>query len=120
MEQPHIERTFEESHALSPYWTLRGCEIPGYHIVSETILNFIQNISGNSTDPYDDLFKNPDAMFDALNLIYQILEQARKEGVIVAKFDTMDNEEKRYVIHKIVPVKFEPTSRTSDEKEVQS
>ena len=117
MEHPHLYKSFVEAHAESPFWTLRGCEMPGYAIVSETILTFIQNISGTVTDPNDKFYNQPKAMFDALNLIYKILEDAKREGFVATKLDETDIDEEKFVVPKIMSVKFEVVQACISTKE---
>ena len=74
--------SFKEKLDENIYFTLRGCRENGFVKVPRTIINFMSNISGTCTDPNEteDFYKNPRAMFVALDLIYEALEEIRKEG----------------------------------------
>lgn len=104
----HLDESFKEALQKSKYWTLRGCEMQGFSLVDRTILLFIQNIAGTATDPDDEYFKNPEAMFEALDLIWKILEDARKGGFTVEKRSDLTERVHTWTIHKIEKVKIEP------------
>jgi hypothetical protein len=55
----------------SKYWTIEGCEAEGTITIPKTFFNFMQNISGYCTDKTEFYFNNPEAMFEALNLIWK-------------------------------------------------
>ncbi len=82
--EPKDEPTFEESLKENIYFTTRGCEERGSIKIDKTLFNFIYNISGMCTDKgeTEDYFKNPRAMFVALDLIYKAfneVEQSERE-----------------------------------------
>jgi len=76
------EKSFEEKLDENIYFTLRGCKENGTVKVPKTIFNFVRNIAGECTDSHSgpDFYKNPRAMFVALDLIYSVLDEIEREG----------------------------------------
>jgi len=69
----------------SPFWTLWGCDSKKKVVVDETIIMAIKAWAGDSTEPNSGLYKNPEAMFSALDLIYCLLDEAQEGPVKVSK-----------------------------------
>lgn len=84
MVQNKLEQAVEEKLEEQIYFTLRGCRGTGTVEIPKTLFNFIYNISGTCTDSNEteDYYKNPRAMFVALDLIYIVLDEIRKEQKI--------------------------------------
>ena len=76
--EPEDEPTFEDSLAESKLFTLRGCEEKGEITIPKTLFNFIYNVSAYCTDSEANdkkIFDNKEAMFEALDLIYKVLDE---------------------------------------------
>ena len=73
----HLDEDFQDKLENNMYWTLRGCEVDGFYVIPKTALRAIMNWAGTSTDPHEseDYYKNPRAMFVALDMIYTLLEE---------------------------------------------
>ena len=70
--------TFAENLKKSKRFTFRGCEENGAVAIPKTLFNFMLNISAYCTDEVaneEGFFKNKGAMFEALDLIYQALDE---------------------------------------------
>jgi hypothetical protein len=76
------ESSFDEKIDANLYFTVRGCEEEGEETLPKWVVNFIQNVAGLCTDVGEtgDFYKNPRAMFVALDLIYTLLEEQREDG----------------------------------------
>lgn len=75
IDAPHLGQTLEETLESAKFFTFRGCVGIGEYRVPKIHINAILNWSGNCTDPFDaDNYKNPDAMFEALDLIFKVLQ----------------------------------------------
>ena len=85
----------------SPFWTLWGCDRKGTLAVDETIIAFIKAISGDATEPNSGLYKNPDAMYNALDLIYMIIDEAQENNLTIRKEQPYTNEPGEWKINKI-------------------
>jgi hypothetical protein len=68
---------FREKLENNRYFTTRGCMEDGSLKIEKWKINFIHNIAGSCTDECEseDFYKNPRAMFVALDLIYELLEE---------------------------------------------
>jgi len=71
----HLGKTLAETLETAKFFTFRGCVGKGEYRVPKIYINAILNWVGNCTDPFDiDNYKNPDAMFEALDLIFKVLQ----------------------------------------------
>ena len=72
---------FRELEQDNLYFTNRGCDVKGSVKIPLTWINRIMNWSGACTDPLEreDFYKNPRAMFVALDLIYRMLDSVNSD-----------------------------------------
>ena len=71
----HLGMSLEETLEKAKFFTFRGCTGKGEYRIPKIYINAILNWSGNCTDPFDkDNYKNRDAMFEALDLIFKVLQ----------------------------------------------
>lgn len=74
-EAKHLSQTLEETLETAKFFTFKGCVGKGEYRVPRIYINAILNWAGNCTDPFDvDNYKNPEAMFEALDLIFKVLQ----------------------------------------------
>jgi len=87
MKMSHINELFADKMENNLYFTLRGCEQDGYYKVPKIAINSIINWAGVCTDPNEteDYYKNPRAMFVALDLIYTMLDTCQRHGLWCSK-----------------------------------
>ncbi|MCJ7634108.1 hypothetical protein MUP77_17190 [Candidatus Bathyarchaeota archaeon] len=87
----------KEALEYNMYFTLRGCEASGHRKIPETLFRFIGNIAGLCTDKYEseDYYKNPRAMFVALDLIYKACSLLNEESVNEDRGSTEENAKKK-------------------------
>jgi hypothetical protein len=77
--EPEDEPDFEEALEKSKFWNLDTYEEDENVTIPKNIVRFLWNISGYCTDPCDkELYKNSEAMFEALDLVYLALDEAMK------------------------------------------
>ena len=83
----HIDESFQEKHYRNMYFTLAGCEEDGFVKVPKIVIRAIMNWAGCCTDSNEseDYYKNPRAMFVALDLIYSLLDELQEDKVYAAK-----------------------------------
>jgi len=106
----HIDEQFQDKMEHNMYFTLRGCEEKGYYKVPKILLNAFYNWSALCTDPKEseDFYKNPRAMFVALDLMYTMINGLWKHGLNCSKF-TGDHEFLEWNIPKIQSIGETPT-----------
>ena len=88
----------------SPFWTLWGCDSKKKLVVDETIITAIKAWAGDATEPNSGLYKNPEAMFNALDLIYCLLDEAQKGPVKVSKDKPYSNAPGTWEISQIASI----------------
>jgi len=88
----------------SPFWTLWGTDSDKQLIVDETIIRAIKAWAGDATEPNSEFYKNPEAMFNALDMIYYLIEAAQEGPVKVSKEKPYTNSPRTYEINQIVSI----------------
>jgi len=77
----HLETSLEETLENAKHFNFRGIPGKGEYRIPKVYINAIINWSGYCTDPHDlDTYKNPEAMFEALDLIYKILDPIQTQS----------------------------------------
>ena len=85
--------SLQEAIKKSPYWNLRGfLHYKDKLIVDEKIIRTISSWAGDCTEPNSGIYNDPEAMFNALNLIYKIIEECEAGSVTVENKDRFDRE----------------------------
>jgi len=83
--------TLQETITKSPHWNFRGFKyFNDLLLVDEKIIRVIKNWAADSTEPNMSCYKDPEAMFNALDLIYKLLDEAEQGSL------TIENKELRY------------------------
>ncbi|MBC8223261.1 hypothetical protein H8E65_01625 [Candidatus Bathyarchaeota archaeon] len=93
--------SFKEAIETSINYTLGGCVTSRNLRVPETVIRFISNIAALPIEPNETYFKDPDAMFEALYLIYQLLEDIRDGAITVEKEHSWTGEKETWTVPKI-------------------
>ena len=79
---PHLGQTLEETLETAKFFTFRGCEGKGEYSVPKIYINAVLNWAGSCTDPFDvDSYKKPEAMFEALDLIFKVLQPLQNNSL---------------------------------------
>ena len=82
--------SLQETITRSPYWNLRGFKYyRGAIIVDKKIIRAIMSWAGDCTEPNSGIYKHPDAMFNALNLIYKLIDECEEGPVTVENKDVL-------------------------------
>jgi len=77
----HLETSLEETLEGAKHFNFKGIPGVGEYRIPKVYINAIINWSGYCTDPHDiDTYKNPEAMFEALDLIYKILDPVQTQS----------------------------------------
>lgn len=94
----------QQALQYSPFWTLWGCDRKKKVVVDETIITAIKAWAGDATEPNSGLYKNPEAMFSALDLIYSIIDEAQEGPVKVSKDKPYSNAPGTWELSQIVSI----------------
>jgi len=76
--------SLQETIIKSPHWNLKGFQ---YYkdklLVDEKIIRAISSWAGDCTEPNSGIYNNPEAMFNALNLIYKLIDECEESPVTI-------------------------------------
>jgi len=75
-------REFKEALDRNLYFTDEGTHVDGVVVIPQSFFNMVETWSAMCTDPSEgeDYYKNPRAMFVALDLIYRLLNSVEEKG----------------------------------------
>src|SRR4030042_1131913 len=76
--------SLQETITKSPCWNLRGfLYYKDQLIVDEKIIRAIMSWAGDCTEPNSGIYKDPDAMFNALDLIYKLIDECAGDKPVI-------------------------------------
>jgi len=79
---------FQETLLKSPYWNLKGFQyFKDRVLVDEKVIVAIQNWAADCTEPTMPNYKDTESMFNALDLIYKLLEELQKGPLTIENKD---------------------------------
>ena len=110
-EEWNLQKTLRHS----PFWTLWGCNGDKKYVVDETILRAIKAWAGDATEPNSGMYNNPESMYNALELIYYLIDEAQDGDVIVSKEKPYTNEPDSWKINQIKPYNSSTSSKNLEE-----
>ena len=97
---------FQETITKSPYWNFRGFQyFTKRMVIDEKVIMAIQNWAADCTEPNMPNYKDLDSMFNALDLIYKLLEELREKPLTIKNKDLHQFGPEDVELHQIVSIK---------------
>jgi len=98
--------SFQKTIIKSPYWGFNGFHYyTGQYLIDEKIIKAIFGWAGDCTEPSMDTYRDPDSMFNALDLIYKLLDESEKKALIIKIENRFDGEKGKVYLKKTKLIK---------------
>ena len=98
--------TFQETLTNSPHWNLRGCKyFNGMMLVDEKIIRASKNWAADPGEPSMSCYNDTEAMFNALDMIYKLLDEAEEGPLTITNKDVRGEGQEIVELKQITTIK---------------